>query len=95
MLELNAAALSGLTGPAGGLIFHAGTTELVLRAHDADSGEVLARFDLPAGLHAGPITYKLREVGKQYLVIAPGGSHRARLRAGRPRDRVHAASVRT
>ncbi len=58
---------------AGGVVFHAGTTELVLRAHDAATGAVLARFALPAGLHAGPITYKLREGGKQYLVIAPGG----------------------
>ena len=71
--------IDGLTnfGPAlstaGGLIFHAGTRELSLRAHDADTGEVLARFPLPAGLHAGPISYKLRPGGKQFLVIAPGG----------------------
>jgi quinoprotein glucose dehydrogenase len=58
---------------AGGLVFHAGTRDLHLRAHDAGSGAVLARLDLPAGLHAGPITYKLRPEGKQYLVIAPGG----------------------
>ena len=61
---------------AGGLIFHAGTKELVLRAHDTDTGAVLASFDIPAGLHAGPITYKLRPHGKQYLVIAPGGHKR-------------------
>jgi len=58
---------------AGGLVFHAGTTELALRAHDASSGAVLATFPLPAGLHAGPISYKLRPDGKQFLVIAPGG----------------------
>jgi quinoprotein glucose dehydrogenase len=57
----------------GGLVFHAGTRELRLRAHDTDTGEVVATFDLPAGLHAGPVTYKLRPDGKQYLVIAPGG----------------------
>jgi glucose dehydrogenase len=33
---------------------------------------VLARFPLPAGLHAGPITYKLHPDSKQFLVIAPG-----------------------
>ena len=71
--------VEGLTnfGPplvtAGGLVFHAGTTELVMRAHDVATGEVLARFDLPAGLHAGPISYQLRPDGPQYLVIAPGG----------------------
>ena len=61
---------------AGGLIFQAGTTELLLRAHDTQTGAVLASFDIPAGLHAGPITYKLRSHGKQYLVIAPGGHKR-------------------
>ncbi len=61
---------------AGRLIFHAGTKELVLRAYDTDTGAVLASFDIPAGLHAGPITYKLRPNGKQYLVIAPGGHKR-------------------
>ena len=41
--------------------------------HDARTGEVLATFDLPAGLHGGPITYKLTPGGKQYLVVAAGG----------------------
>ncbi|MGH7898951.1 MAG: pyrroloquinoline quinone-dependent dehydrogenase, partial [Candidatus Binatia bacterium] len=58
---------------AGGLVFHAGSRDLRLRAHDAESGAVLASFDLPAGLHAGPITYKLGAGRKQFLVIAPGG----------------------
>jgi len=58
---------------ASGLVFHAGTRFPVLRVHDADSGERIATFDLPAGLHAGPISYKLRPRGKQFLVIAPGG----------------------
>lgn len=58
---------------AGGLVFHAGSRDLRLRAHDAASGEVLATYDLPAGLHGGIITYKLSTGGKQYLVIAPGG----------------------
>jgi quinoprotein glucose dehydrogenase len=58
---------------ASGLVFHAGTRVPVLRVHDADSGERIATFELPAGLHAGPISYKLRPDGKQFLVIAPGG----------------------
>ena len=61
---------------AGGLVFHGGTPDRRLRAHDARTGEVLARFELPAGVHSGPITYKLRPGGKQYLVIAPGGHSR-------------------
>lgn len=58
---------------AGGLVFHAGTRDLHLRAHDSATGAVLANIEIPAGLHAGPITYKLRPDGKQYLVITPGG----------------------
>lgn len=58
---------------AGGLVFHAGTADATLRAHDTASGAIVASFALPAGLHAGPITYQLRPDGKQYLVVAPGG----------------------
>jgi quinoprotein glucose dehydrogenase len=58
---------------ASGLLFHAGTRSPVLRVHDAATGERIATFELPAGLHAGPITYKLRPDGKQYLVVASGG----------------------
>lgn len=55
------------------LLFHAGTEDQRLWVYDAPTGEVLAKFQLPAGLHAGPITYKLAEEGKQFLVVAPGG----------------------
>jgi quinoprotein glucose dehydrogenase len=67
---------------AGGLVFHAGSRELKLRAHDVETGAVLATFPLPAGLHAGPVTYKLRPGGKQYLVVAPGGHARLGSRLG-------------
>jgi len=58
---------------AGGLVFHAGTRDLRLRAHDSETGAIVATFPLPAGLHAGPITYRVRPNGRQYLVVAPGG----------------------
>jgi glucose dehydrogenase len=58
---------------ASGLVFHGGTRRPVLRVHDAETGERIAIFPLPAGLHAGPISYRLRPDGRQYLVIAPGG----------------------
>jgi quinoprotein glucose dehydrogenase len=58
---------------ASGLVFHSGTKRPVLRVHDAATGERIASFALPAGLHAGPISYRLREGGKQFVVIAPGG----------------------
>ena len=58
---------------AGGLVFHSGTADQVLRAHDSKTGEVVARFPLPAGLHMGPISYRTSSDGPQLLVIAPGG----------------------
>jgi len=58
---------------ASGLVFHAGTRRPVLRVHDAATGERIASFELPAGLHAGPISYKLRPGGKQFLLVAAGG----------------------
>lgn len=61
---------------AGGVLFHSGTRDQRLYAYDSDNGNVLAKFDLPAGLHAGPITYKINPEGIQYLVIAPGGHSR-------------------
>ncbi len=67
---------------ASGLLFHAGTRESELRVHEAETGKVLTTFDLPAGLHAGPISYKLRPDGRQFLVIAPGGHTLIRSKLG-------------
>jgi quinoprotein glucose dehydrogenase len=58
---------------ASGLVFHGGTRVSAMRVHDADTGRLITTFPLPAGLHAGPITYKLHPDGKQYVVVAPGG----------------------
>jgi quinoprotein glucose dehydrogenase len=58
---------------ASGLVFHAGTADPVLRVHDTTTGKLLATFALPAGLHAGPVTYRVRADGPQLVVIAPGG----------------------
>jgi quinoprotein glucose dehydrogenase len=58
---------------ASGLVFHGGTTESLLRVHDSVTGELVASFALPAGLHAGPISYRPRAGAKQFIVVAPGG----------------------
>jgi quinoprotein glucose dehydrogenase len=58
---------------ASGLVFHGGSRDLHLYARDSATGETIARFALPAALHAGPITYKLGAGHKQFLVVAPGG----------------------
>lgn len=68
--------LGPVLATAGGLVFAGGTVEQKLRAFDAETGAVLASFDLPAGLHAGPISYRARPGGEQLLVVAPGGHSR-------------------
>jgi len=58
---------------ASGLVFIAATTDDFLRAFDSTSGEELWKGRLPAGGQATPMTYRLREAGRQFVVIAAGG----------------------
>lgn len=58
---------------AGGLIFHGGTYFPVLRIHDANTGERIGTIDLPAGVHGGPIAFKLHPKGREFIVVAAGG----------------------
>jgi quinoprotein glucose dehydrogenase len=58
---------------AGGLVFHGGTWYPFLRIHDATTGERIGSLELPAGVHGGAITYKLRPESRQYVVVAAGG----------------------
>lgn len=58
---------------AGGLVFIAASTDNYLRAFDIETGDELWKGRLPAGGQATPMTYRLREDGKQYVVIAAGG----------------------
>ena len=68
--------LPSMGGPiitAGGLVFIAASLDDYLRAFDVDTGEELWRARLPAGGQATPMTYRLREDGRQYVVVAAGG----------------------
>ncbi|HKJ24902.1 MAG TPA: pyrroloquinoline quinone-dependent dehydrogenase, partial [Myxococcota bacterium] len=58
---------------ASGLVFIGAAMDGYLRAYDTTTGEELWRHHLPAGGQAGPMTYRLRPDGKQYVVIAAGG----------------------
>jgi len=58
---------------ASGLVFIGAAMDGYLRAYDTTTGEELWRYHLPAGGQAGPMTYRLRRGGKQYVVIAAGG----------------------
>jgi quinoprotein glucose dehydrogenase len=62
----------GPLATAGGLVFIAGTRDEKIRAFDKQTGRQVWEYQLPAGGFATPITYEI--VGRQYLVIAAGGS---------------------
>ncbi|HWQ95986.1 MAG TPA: pyrroloquinoline quinone-dependent dehydrogenase [Candidatus Methylomirabilis sp.] len=68
--------MMNLGGPivtGGGLVFIGASTDNYLRAFDIETGDELWKGRLPAGGQATPMTYSLRDDGKQYVVIAAGG----------------------
>jgi PQQ-dependent dehydrogenase (methanol/ethanol family) len=62
---------SDVLATAGGLVF-VGQGSGTFDAFDASSGRLLWQFDMGAGVHGGPITYRVGDV--QYVVAAAGGS---------------------
>jgi quinoprotein glucose dehydrogenase len=80
--DLTARGLSGLgtqnfggcVATAGGLVFMGGSADEMFRAFDADTGEVLWSYKLPAGGYAVPSVYEVN--GRQFIVIAAGGANR-------------------
>jgi quinoprotein glucose dehydrogenase len=66
----------------GGLIFIAASQERSLRAVDILTGRDLWRAGLPAGGQATPMSYLSQKSGRQFVVIAAGGSPGLRTRAG-------------
>lgn len=58
----------------GGLAFIAATQDLRLRAFETVNGRLLWEAPLPAGGNASPMTYASPASGRQFVVIAAGGS---------------------
>jgi len=65
-----------------GLIFIAASMDDYLRAFDIETGEELWKSRLPAGGQATPMTYRLNDDGKQYVVICAGGHGKAGSKIG-------------
>jgi len=65
--------LGGPMVTASGLVFISATMDYYLRAFDIETGKELWRGRLPAGGQATPMTYRLRDDAKQYVVICAGG----------------------
>jgi quinoprotein glucose dehydrogenase len=68
--NLGTPSLGGPIVTAGGLVFIAGTMDGFLRAFDVDTGELLWRYEMPAGTQATPMTYEVN--GRQYVVLVTG-----------------------
>jgi hypothetical protein len=60
----------------GGLAFIGAAMDNYLRAFDLQTGKELWKGRLPAGGQATPMSYRLRENGRQFVIIAAGGHGR-------------------
>jgi quinoprotein glucose dehydrogenase len=65
--------LGGPLATGGGLVFIGATTDKFFRAFDAANGDEVWRARIPYTANASPITYRLHEDGRQFVVIAAGG----------------------
>jgi quinoprotein glucose dehydrogenase len=72
-LEWGVPSMGGPLLTASGLVFIGAAMDGLFRAYDAETGEELWSDGLPAGGQANPMTYRVREDGRQYVVIAAGG----------------------
>lgn len=59
---------------ASGLIFYAGANDPYIRAWSSSRGKQLWEARLPAGSQATPMSYVSPRTGRQYVVVAAGGS---------------------
>jgi quinoprotein glucose dehydrogenase len=73
-LEMGVPNMGGSMTTRAGLIFIGATQERAIRAFDIASGKQLWWARLPVGGHASPMTYISPTTGRQYVVIAAGGS---------------------
>jgi outer membrane protein assembly factor BamB len=64
--------LGGSMATGGGLVFAGGARDRCLHAFDEETGAELWSWQLPAGVHAAPMTY-LTASGRQFVVVAAGG----------------------
>ncbi|MGH0031970.1 MAG: pyrroloquinoline quinone-dependent dehydrogenase [Myxococcota bacterium] len=74
--------MGGAIVTAGGVAFIGAAMDSRLRAFDVATGEELWSDRLPAGGQATPMTYRLRDDGRQFVVIAAGGHTQMRTRLG-------------
>ena len=65
--------IGGPTVTQTGLIFIGASTDPALRAYSIDTGEELWKSELPTSANSVPMTYRLGDNGRQFVVVAAGG----------------------
>ena len=73
-LKLGTPSFGGGLITAGGLYFTGATMDKYFRGFDTETGDEIWRVRIPFAGNAAPMSYRLREKGKQYVVIAAGGN---------------------
>lgn len=66
--------VGGSLATRGGLVFIGAAQDRYLRAFQADTGRLLWQARLPASATATPVTYLSRASGRQFVLVAAGGS---------------------
>jgi quinoprotein glucose dehydrogenase len=74
--------LGGVLLTGGGLVFVGAAFDRYFRAFDAATGEELWSARLPAGPQATPMSYRARDGGRQYVVVAATGYGRGGMPPG-------------
>jgi len=74
--------MGGPIATAGGVVFVGAALDDYLRTFDSETGREIWKGRLPAGGHATPMTYRVREGGRQLVVIAAGGHAQMRSSPG-------------
>ena len=74
--------MGGPLSTAGGLVFIGAALDDYLRAYDSLTGNEIWKGRLPAGGQATPLSYRVRDNGRQFVVIAAGGHNQMRSRRG-------------
>jgi len=76
-IKLGTPTLGGPLTTASGLTFIGSTLDSTFRAFDTETGHELWHARLPAPAPATPMSYRARQGGRQFIVVAAGGHGKA------------------
>jgi quinoprotein glucose dehydrogenase len=74
--------LGGSLQTSTGVVFIGATMDRYFHAIDSDTGTELWHYELPFAAQSTPVTYRVKQDGKQFIVIAAGGHGALGLQSG-------------